>query len=118
MDAVAGHIPGAINVPSGSVLADDGTFLGNGALNALLSDHGIDHGGRVGVYCGSGVSAAVIVAALAVIGQDAALFPGHGRSGVRIRPVPSAVALHSQTPAQFCRKASVTRAALLAAICL
>lgn len=76
VDAVAGHIPGAINVPSGSVLADDGTFLGNGALNALLSDHGIDHGGRVGVYCGSGVSAAVIVAALAVIGQDAELFPG------------------------------------------
>lgn len=34
VDAVAGHIPGAINVPSGSVLADDGTFLGNGALNA------------------------------------------------------------------------------------
>lgn len=76
VDAVAGHIPGAINVPSGSVLADDGTFLGNGALNALLSDHGIDHGGRVGVYCGSGVSPAVIVAALAVIGQDAELFPG------------------------------------------
>ncbi|OSC37653.1 sulfurtransferase [Mycobacterium decipiens] len=75
VDPVAGHIPGAKNVPSGAVLADDGTFLKAGALRQLLSDH-IDTGGRVGVYCGSGVSATVTVAALATIGHDAALFPG------------------------------------------
>jgi thiosulfate/3-mercaptopyruvate sulfurtransferase len=76
VDPVAGHIPGATNVPSTAVLADDGTFLGNGAIAQLLSDHGIDRGDRVGVYCGSGVSATVAIAALAAVDCDAALFPG------------------------------------------
>jgi thiosulfate/3-mercaptopyruvate sulfurtransferase len=30
----------------------------------------------VGAYCGSGISATVIVAALAAVGRPAALFPG------------------------------------------
>jgi thiosulfate/3-mercaptopyruvate sulfurtransferase len=76
VDAVAGHIPGAKNVPSTTVLADDGTFLGDGALAQLFSDHGIDRGASVGAYCGSGVSATVAVAALAAMGREAALFPG------------------------------------------
>lgn len=76
VDPVAGHIPGAKNVPSGAVLASDGTFLGENALNQLLSDHGIEDGGRIGVYCGSGVSATVTIAALAAAGRQAALFPG------------------------------------------
>ena len=64
LDPVAGHIPGAKNLPSGAVLAADGTFLGEYALSQLLSDHGIDRDGDVGVYCGSGVTAAVTIAAL------------------------------------------------------
>ncbi len=72
VDPVAGHIPGAKNVPSTAVLANDGTFLDHGALIRLL-DH---HGASVGVYCGSGVSATVTVAALAALGREAALFPG------------------------------------------
>jgi thiosulfate/3-mercaptopyruvate sulfurtransferase len=76
VDAVAGHIPGAKNVPSGAVLTGDGTFLDRGALNQLLSDRGIDHRGPVGAYCGSGVTAAITVAALATVGCEAALFPG------------------------------------------
>ena len=76
VDAVAGHIPGAKNVPSGALLADDGTFLANGALAQLFSDHGVDRDARVGAYCGSGVTATIAVAALAATGCDAALFPG------------------------------------------
>lgn len=72
LDPVAGHIPGAQNLPSGAVLAGDGTFVNDEALNQLL----IDDGGRVGVYCGSGVTAAVTIAALAAAGRDAALYPG------------------------------------------
>ena len=72
VDPVAGHIPGAKSLPSTSVLADDGTFLEDGALAALFDDHGA----RVGAYCGSGVSATVTVAALAALGREAALFPG------------------------------------------
>lgn len=76
VDPVAGHIPGAKNVPSTAALADDGTFLGDGVLAQLLADHGVDRGGRVGAYCGSGVSATVTIAALAAMGCEAALFPG------------------------------------------
>jgi thiosulfate/3-mercaptopyruvate sulfurtransferase len=74
VDPVAGHIPGAKNLPSGALLADDGTFVGNDALTDLLS--GIDHGSPLAVYCGSGVTASITIAALASIGRQAALFPG------------------------------------------
>ncbi|WAJ43207.1 sulfurtransferase [Mycobacterium sp. Aquia_216] len=76
VDAVAGHIPGARNLPSGSVLAADGTFLGNYALAQQLSDRGIDCAGPLGAYCGSGVTAAIVIAALAATGCEAALYPG------------------------------------------
>jgi len=76
LDPVAGHIPGAKNLPSGAVLADDGTFVGDHALTQFLSDHDIHRHGRVGVYCGSGVTATVAIAALAAAGREAALYPG------------------------------------------
>jgi thiosulfate/3-mercaptopyruvate sulfurtransferase len=76
VDPVAGHIPGAKNLPSGAVLAADGTFVGDYALSQLLSDRGIEREGGLGVYCGSGVTATVAIAALAAMGQDAALYPG------------------------------------------
>ena len=75
VDPVAGHIPGARNLPSTSLLADDGTFLPDPALVGLLTDRGIGDE-PVGVYCGSGVTAAVAIAALTALGRDAALFPG------------------------------------------
>ena len=64
IDPVAGHIPGAVNLPS--VLADDGTLRADGADSSDID----------GVYCGSGVTAAVAVAALAAGGREVALFPG------------------------------------------
>ena len=76
VDPVAGHIPGAKNLPSTTVLADDGTFLTQDALGQLLSEHDIDGGGRVGAYCGSGVTATITLAALTTLGCPAALFPG------------------------------------------
>jgi thiosulfate/3-mercaptopyruvate sulfurtransferase len=76
VDAVAGHIPGARNLPSGSVLAADGTFLGDYALAQQLSDRGIDQADPLGAYCGSGVTATIAIAALAAMGREAALYPG------------------------------------------
>jgi thiosulfate/3-mercaptopyruvate sulfurtransferase len=76
VDRVAGHIPGAKNLPSGKALADDGTFLSSDELNQLLTGHGIARDGRLGAYCGSGVTAAITLAALATLGHQAALFPG------------------------------------------
>lgn len=76
VDAVAGHIPGAINVPSTRVLAADGTLLPTPQLQTLLAEHGVDGSAAVGTYCGSGVTAALAVAALTAAGVEAALFPG------------------------------------------
>jgi thiosulfate/3-mercaptopyruvate sulfurtransferase len=76
VDPVAGHIPGARNLPSGAVLAGDGTFLEADVLDALLDERGIDADGPVGIYCGSGVTAAIDIAALAAAGHEAALYPG------------------------------------------
>lgn len=76
LDPAAGHIPGAKNLPLGAVLTADGTFVDGGALGRLVSDRGIDPGDRVGAYCGSGITASVVVAALASEGIEAALFPG------------------------------------------
>jgi thiosulfate/3-mercaptopyruvate sulfurtransferase len=75
VDPVAGHIPGAKNLPSGAVLNSDGTFLAHDAIAQLLAERSVDDG-RIGAYCGSGVTAAITVAALAEAGRQAALFPG------------------------------------------
>jgi thiosulfate/3-mercaptopyruvate sulfurtransferase len=76
VDTVAGHIPGARNLPSSALLAGDGTFQAEGELSRLLSDHGIEPDGRVGAYCGSGVTATITLAALTTMGYAPALFPG------------------------------------------
>jgi thiosulfate/3-mercaptopyruvate sulfurtransferase len=76
VDPVAGHIAGAVNLPSTAVLAADGTFVGDYALSQLLADRGIGRDGQLGAYCGSGVTASVTVAALAALGRETALFPG------------------------------------------
>ena len=74
VDPVAGRIPGARNLPSTALLGADGAFLPDARLKEVLG--GCDSDTGTAVYCGSGVTASVVLAALAVIGRDAALFPG------------------------------------------
>lgn len=76
VDPVAGHIPGAVNLPSTQLLSADGTLLPDARLRALLADRGVADSADVGTYCGSGVTAALAVAGLAAVGVDAALYPG------------------------------------------
>lgn len=76
VDAVAGHIPGARNLPSTGLLTGDESFISNPALEDLLAARDIGPDAPIGVYCGSGITAAVAVAALTAAGRDAALFPG------------------------------------------
>jgi thiosulfate/3-mercaptopyruvate sulfurtransferase len=71
IDPRAGHIPGAVSLPTAANL-DGGRFLATAALRERFA--GLT--GPVGVYCGSGVTAAHEIAALAVAGIDAALYPG------------------------------------------
>ncbi|MFI9388471.1 rhodanese-like domain-containing protein [Kutzneria sp. NPDC052558] len=72
VDPRAGHIPGAISVPTAGNLAADGTFRTTEELRRRFAAFD----GEVGVYCGSGVTAAHEIAALAVAGIPAALYPG------------------------------------------
>lgn len=76
LDPVAGHIPGAVNLPSTQLLSADGTLAADAELHTLLADRGVAGGADVGAYCGSGVTAALSVAGLAAAGVDAALYPG------------------------------------------
>ncbi len=76
VDPVAGHIPGARNVPGAALLDERGFFRSSAELAALFAEIGVGDAATVGVYCGSGVTAAVGVAALKLVGVDAALYPG------------------------------------------
>jgi thiosulfate/3-mercaptopyruvate sulfurtransferase len=76
VDPRAGHVPGAVSAPTGENLAADGTFLPPEVLRERFAGKGADENARIGVYCGSGVTAAHQIAALALAGYDAALFPG------------------------------------------
>jgi thiosulfate/3-mercaptopyruvate sulfurtransferase len=76
VDPRAGHVPGAVSAPTAKNLAEDGTFRPAGDLGRRFAELGVERGSTVGVYCGSGVTAAHEIAALAVAGIDAALWPG------------------------------------------
>lgn len=76
VDPVAGHIPGAVNVPTGDNLDADGHFRDPDHLREVYAAVGAHPGTHVAVYCGSGVTAAHAVLALEVIGVSAALYPG------------------------------------------
>jgi thiosulfate/3-mercaptopyruvate sulfurtransferase len=75
VDPVAGHVPGAVNVPTAHTLDDSGSLLARSRLRAVYDAVGVDDRGEVGVYCGSGVTAAHGVLALEVLGISAALYP-------------------------------------------
>lgn len=76
VDPKAGHVPGAVSAPTGDNLAPDGRFLPASALRERFAGLAATGDTPVAVYCGSGVTAAHQVAALAVAGVDASLFPG------------------------------------------
>ncbi|CAM5709748.1 Putative thiosulfate sulfurtransferase SseB OS=Streptomyces glaucescens OX=1907 GN=sseB PE=4 SV=1 [Streptomyces glaucescens] len=76
IDRVGGHIPGAISAPTTENVTSDGRFLPAEELRARFQALGAAEGTEVGVYCGSGVSGAHEVLALAVAGIRAALYVG------------------------------------------
>ena len=76
VDPVAGHIPGAVNVPTTENLDERGRFRSPARLRAAYARVGADTAGSVAAYCGSGVTAAHDVLAMEVAGIRAALYPG------------------------------------------
>jgi thiosulfate/3-mercaptopyruvate sulfurtransferase len=73
VDPVAGHVPGAVNVPTGRNLRPDGTFRSPVELREVYA---VAEGREVAAYCGSGVTAAHDLLALQVAGIEGALYPG------------------------------------------
>jgi thiosulfate/3-mercaptopyruvate sulfurtransferase len=95
VDPVAGHIPGALSAPTAENVTAGGQFRPVAELRARYAnlgvnaaDDGVDGNGsstrmdgdcaaqQVGAYCGSGVTAAHEVLALALAGVPAALYVG------------------------------------------
>lgn len=78
IDPRAGHIPGAVSAPTAENLTSDGLFRPVDELEARFAKLGAtaDATDTVGVYCGSGVTAAHQILALRIAGIDAALYPG------------------------------------------
>ena len=58
IDPRAGHIPGALSAPTAGNLDEDGRFLGAAEPRAAATKRSVSDATPVGVYCGSGVTAA------------------------------------------------------------
>jgi thiosulfate/3-mercaptopyruvate sulfurtransferase len=77
IDPVAGHIPGAVNLPTTAHLTGSGGWQPADPIRARLGQIGVGDAVPVGAYCGSGVNAAHTVLALHLAGRtDAALYVG------------------------------------------
>lgn len=73
----AGHMPGALNLPFGTLLQSDGTLKRGDELRAAFEDAGVDLDRRIITTCGSGVTAAVLSLGLEMLGhRDHALYDG------------------------------------------
>lgn len=73
----AGHMPGAGNLPYDLLLNEDGTLKPLPALQTAFGDAGLAEDRTVVTSCGSGVSAAVLLLALHLMGrEDIALYDG------------------------------------------
>ncbi|MBW3618344.1 MAG: 3-mercaptopyruvate sulfurtransferase [Proteobacteria bacterium] len=71
-----GHMPGAANIPYSSVMTPEGLGLPADELRRVFDEAGVDLQRPTVATCGSGVTAANIVLAMARLGHEAALYDG------------------------------------------
>jgi len=76
IDPVAGHIPGARNLPIAEVLTADGRFRTPSEIVAAFEAVGAGEEVPIAAYCGSGVTAAQLALAGALIGREVTVYPG------------------------------------------
>jgi thiosulfate/3-mercaptopyruvate sulfurtransferase len=88
----SGHIPGSVCVPFVDVIGDDKTMLPAADIHAAFTSAGLDLKKPITASCGSGVSAAMLVFAMHLIGQrQHAVYDGSwsewgGREDLPIEP--------------------------------
>lgn len=75
-DPRAGHVPGAVSAPTTENVDAEGRFRSPEELRSRFRMLGADDGATVGVYCGSGVTAAHQAVALTLAGFEPRVFPG------------------------------------------
>jgi len=75
LDPIAGHIPGAVNLPI-STLLSDGLLRSSDELRAAFEAAGATQDTPVAAYCGSGITAAQAALAGVVAGIDVTVYPG------------------------------------------
>lgn len=72
-----GHMPGAINIHYAQCIAPDGTLKGAQDLAALFESKGVALDGPIVTSCGSGVTAAIVMLALTIVGaKTVSLYDG------------------------------------------
>jgi len=76
IDPRAGHVPGAVSAPTTDNVGDDGRFRSPDELRSRFRMLGAEDGMSVGVYCGSGVTAAHQAVALTLAGFEPRVFAG------------------------------------------
>lgn len=73
----AGHIPGSRNLHFGGLIEADGTYKSPDAIAAEFAAAGVDTDAPIVTSCNSGVTAAVLLFGLALLGKDSgALYDG------------------------------------------
>jgi thiosulfate/3-mercaptopyruvate sulfurtransferase len=75
LDPVAGHIPGAVNLPT-TVHLESGRFRDPDALRAAFAEAGVTDETPAAAYCGSGITAAHTALAGALAGIDVEVYAG------------------------------------------
>ena len=76
LDPVAGHIPGAVNLPIAELMHHDGTYRPPAQIAERLQAAGVVAGTPVVASCGSGITACQLVLAAEQVGIGATLYPG------------------------------------------
>jgi len=72
-----GHMPGAVNVPSSTLVTADGRLKSAEALKAVFDPVGLEARRPVTTSCGSGVTACILALGLARLGRwDVAVYDG------------------------------------------
>ena len=72
-----GHIPGSLNLRYGALFGPDGTWKRDDALKTAFESAGVDLDRPVVTTCGSGITAAILLFGLALLGKgDVSLYDG------------------------------------------
>lgn len=76
LDPAAGHIPGAVNLPTITHTTSEGTFRDPDDIRAAILAAGIDPHRPVVLYCGVGIASAHSALAFALAGIETRIYPG------------------------------------------